>query len=144
MTDRFSEQAARILGPVAAADSTWKTGVVRFATTGANQAVTLPARDTTQMASRKSPVNGRFLRVVALTSNVQFAFGLGAAPTLVASASGYASGALPGTQTPNAGAGMTILAGFPEQLIVPPDATHFSVFSEAAGAFEAYISDGPA
>lgn len=127
------EQAARVVGPIVAADATNRTGVIRVANTGSAQTATLPTSGAER--GKKSTLAKRFIRIAAVGANVQFGFGIGSAPTIVlnqASAVG----------TGHVSAGATLFSNNPEQFLIPSDATHIGWISDAAaGYLEFYVSD---
>ena len=135
-SNRCTEQAARITGPKAAADTTGLTGVMRYALTGANQQVTLPTNSTVK--GKKNNYGARFIRFLAMGANVQWAWGSGSAPTIVlnqASALG----------TGHVSAGATLVNGVPEQLMISSEATHIAFIGDnsTTGYLEFYLSDEP-
>lgn len=135
MTGRYSEQAARVTGPIAAADATARTGVQRIAITGSNVQVTLPTTGKAKGAS--TTVSKRFIRILAVGQNCQFAFGAGSAPTIVNNQAAAVG-------TGHVSAGMTLVDSIPEQMIVPNEATHFAfIGTSATGFLEFYVSDQP-
>jgi predicted lipoprotein len=135
MTDRYSEQAARVTGPIAAADATARTGTQRIAITASNQQVTLPTTGKAKGAS--TTISKRFIRILAVGQNCQWAWGAGSAPTIV-----YNQVAVVGTG--HASAGGTLVDSVPEQMIVPNEATHFAFIGQSATGFlEFYVSDQP-
>jgi hypothetical protein len=131
------DQAARHIGPVAAADATGRTGVMRIAVTGAAQSFALPAADSANSGRQRSAVGARFIRIACVGVNVQWAFGIGAAPTIALNEISVS-----GTGDVNAGA--TMFNSVPEQPIIPSGATHVGFIGDAAAGFlEWYVSDKP-
>jgi len=115
------ERAALIKAPVAAADATGATGVFRVAISGASQNAALPS----------AWVQRGFVCLYC-TADVQYAFGIGAAPTLVlnqASAVG----------TGHVSAGKTLPAGQDKDVPIPVGATHIAWIG-SSGYIELYNS----
>lgn len=133
----YIDQAARVTGPIAAADATWRTGVIRVAVDGTQQSLALPT--TGKDPNRGSTIGGRFIRILAMGANVQFAQGRGTAPALVLT--DVASGGPP--VTPDVNSGATLVNGIPDGFIVDSQATHFGYRSDAAGFLEFFVSDKP-
>ena len=131
----LSEKAASVAGPIAAADPTGITGVMRIAVTGAAQSFALPAAAADPQ--KKSSMGGRFIRLCFVGVNGQLAQGLGTAPTIVnnqVSVIGAGS----------AGAGATFFDGVPEHFDLDHRATHIGfIGASAAGFLEYYVSDKP-
>ena len=131
------DQAARYTGPVAAADATGRTGVMRIAVTGAAQNFALPTSDVASNGKRRSAVGGRFIRIVAVGVNVQWAFGYGTAPTI-------ALNEISASGTGDVNAGASLFNSVPEHPLVPSEATHVGFIGDAAaGYLEWYVSDQP-
>ncbi len=125
--------AEKLGGAVAAADATGLTGVYRYAASASNTSVALPVRG--DKRGGFSTLATRFLRVRAVGCNVQYAQGLGAAPTLV-----FNELSVWGTGDVNAGA--TVVDGTSEDFIVDAHATHLAwICSNATGTVEFYLSD---
>lgn len=133
---RDTEQAARVTGPIAAADATARTGVMRVAFTGSAQTATLPT--TGAEKGKKSTLGKRFIRIAAVGANAQWAFGVGSAPTIVLNQTAAVG-------TGNAGAGATLFNGLPEQLLIPSEVTHIGFIGDnsTTGYLEFYVSDQP-
>lgn len=148
---------ASILGPVASLTGTAYAlsngkpsksagavrGVVRVATSTTNVAETLPAvTDVPGNMSNQSKValQSKFLRLKneSAISSLEFAFGVGSAPTLVyGQAASFAAG--------HASAGWRLAPLEVVDVIVPPDATHLSHIQETgatASTLAMYCSEG--
>lgn len=127
------DKAAGVAGPIAAADASGMTGVYRIACTGVAQSFVLPVTLANQM--NRTNWAKRFISLKAIGVNIQFAQGMGAAPTLVlnqASAVG----------TGHAAAGATIPSGTEVQFLVNATATHVGWISDAnAGYLEVYFAE---
>jgi hypothetical protein len=137
MASPATEQAARVTGPIAAADLSGLTGVMRYAVSTSDGNVALPARDAAQPGSKKSKLSGRFIRMLAMGANVQYAFGTGtSAPDINLNE----TSAL-GTGDVNAGA--TLVNGIPEHVMVPSEATYLAWVGDGNGFLEFYVSDQP-
>lgn len=136
MYTKSSEQAARITGPISAADATMRTGVWRIALTGSAQNVALPTSGAA--VGKKSTLGARFVRLLAKGANVQFVQGTGSsAPTVTLNQVSVMG-------TGHVGAGMTLLDGVPEVFLVDSDSTYFAWISDAAtGYLEMIVSDQP-
>lgn len=114
------DKAAKLAHPVAAADASGLTGVIRIQLTGALQSFAVP-----------SGMVGKFATLtVCSTDDVQFAFGMGSAPLLVLNQL-----AAPGTG--HAAAGATVLSRTSVDRRIPLGVTHLSVF--ATGASGGYL-----
>ena len=149
-------KAASVFGPTATATgttyqdgSTQKVvsmgalrGVVRVATSTTSVAETLPPVTTPGNSSSAAKVNlqGKFLRIKneSLVNSVEFAFGVGSAPTLTyGQTATFAAG--------NAAAGWRLGPGEWIDVIVPLDATHMAHVLETGGAASTlamYCSEG--
>lgn len=136
MSSQDANKAARVTGPIAAADATNRTGVVRIALTGSAQTATLPT--TGRDPQKKSTLGARFIRIAAVGANVQFAQGLGSAPTIVQNQAAAVG-------TGHASAGATLFNGVAEQFMLDSAATHLGFIGDggAAGYLEFYVSDQP-
>lgn len=137
------DKAASISGPIITAsptgglvaDPSGLTGVMRIAVTGAAQNFPLPAA--TGDPQKKSTLGRRFIRILAMGSNVQLAQGAGAAPTIVLNQVSVIG-------TGHVGAGATFVNGIPEQFELDHRATHVGFIGDVASGFlEYYVSDGP-
>lgn len=126
--------AENVTGPLAAADATGRTGVMRIAVTTSADSFVLPT--TGAAPGKRSTLGGRWIRILAMGANVQYAFGLGSAPSITTN-----EASAPGTGDANAGA--TLVASVPEQVMVPSEATHMGFRGDAAGFLEFYVSDQP-
>ena len=135
-SNRCTEQAARVTGPKAAADNTGLTGVMRYALTGANQQVTLPTNSTVK--GKKSNYGARFVRLLAMGANVQWAEGHGSAPTIVLNQTAAMG-------TGHVSAGVTLVNGVPEHVQISSEATHIAFVGDnsTTGFLEIHISDQP-
>jgi hypothetical protein len=136
MSGQHSEKAARITGCVAAADPTMRTGGWRIALTGAAQSVALPTAGK-ETLKKGSTLSGRFVRLLAVGANVQFAQGRGSAPVPVLNQASVMG-------TGHVGFAMTLANGVPEPIIIDTEATHFGWVSDAAAGFlEMVVADAP-
>lgn len=126
MGSSAEEKCALIQGPIAAADATGQRGVYRVAISGVAQNATLPSFMTA----------GRGFVSLFATADIQWAFGIGSAPTIAlneASAVG----------TGDVNAGQTLSAATREQWPVPPGATHIGWIG-TSGFLEIVNSQGQA
>lgn len=131
-----TEKAARVTGPKGVADVSARTGVQRHAVTSTQIQITLPT--TGKEKNVKSTIGKRWIRLLALGSNVQWSEGHGAATTVVynqASATG----------TGHASAGATLIDSVPEQVMISSECTHLTFIcpSGGTGFVEFHISDQP-
>lgn len=117
-------------------------GVVRYATSTTNASAALPTVAVPGNNSDKTttPLRGKFIRIKNESSaaGLDFAFGAGAAPTLV-----YGSAATFGTGSAAAGWNLSPLEWI--DVIVPLDATHVAWIQPAAAAASTiafYCSEG--
>lgn len=136
MTERYSEQAARVTGPKAVADATARTGTQRIAITSTQTQVPLPT--TGKAKGKASTIGGRFIRLLAVGTNVQWSEGHGAASTVV-----FNQAAAVGTG--HASAGATLMDGMPEQMQICSEVTHLTFIANTSlsGFVEFYVSDQP-
>jgi hypothetical protein len=137
MASPSTEQAARVTGPIAAADVSGLTGVHRYAVTTSDGNVALTARDPAAPGYRKSKLGGRFIRLLAMGANVQYAFGTGAAAPDINLNETSALG------TGDVNAGATLVNGIPEHVLVPSEATFLAWVGDGNGFLEFYVSDQP-
>jgi hypothetical protein len=132
------DQAARVTGPFAAADATARTGVQRIALSGASQSFVLPV--VASEDGKKHNLSGRFIRMFADGDSIQWAFGVGSAPTIVRDQAAAVG-------TGHVSAGGTLVNGVPEHILVPDKATHVAFISKTASPptsfLEFYVSDRP-
>jgi hypothetical protein len=127
--------AENVTGPIAAADTTGRTGVMRIAVSGSAQNFALPTSGAAP--GKRHTLPARWLRIAAAGVNVQWAFGVGSAPTIALNQAAAVG-------TGHAAAGATLFNGIPEQVLVPSEATHVGFIGEsAAGYLELYVSDQP-
>jgi hypothetical protein len=122
MSGTAAAKAALIQAPIAALDATGNTGVMRIAITGSAQNFALPS----------ALVGTRKFIALFCTADIQYAFGIGAAPTLVLS-----QASAPGTG--HASAGATLPAGQWKDVPIPEKATHVG-FIGSTGFLEMYNS----
>lgn len=131
-------QAARVTGPIAAADATARTGVMRIALSGSAQNFALPTTD--KADGKKHTLSARWIRMYADGDSIQWAFGVGSAPTI-----NRDEAAAVGTGDVNAGG--TLVNGLPEHVLIPDEATHVGFISKTASPptsyLEFYVSDQP-
>lgn len=142
---------ASVLGPVTALEATIATntpgyqgglrGVYTYDATTANASATLPTKTIADGRTVIRPLQGKFIRVFnrSADSALDFAFGVGAAPTLV-------HGQLAAFGTGSAAAGCPVPPGGYVDWIVPNDATHMSWILQtgaAASKVTFYCSEGP-
>jgi hypothetical protein len=133
---RDAEQAARITGPISAADPTHRTGVVRVALTGASQSIALPPQPAAEKRWGRSALAGRFVRLLVVGANVQLCQAKSAVTVVLNQATTIGVGSV--------AAGATFLNGVPDSFRLESDATHLCFISDAgAGFLELYISDQP-
>jgi hypothetical protein len=132
------DKAALNVGVTAIADPTGRKGILyRGAASTSNTALTLPVLSTTDPLNRNVAIAGRWINIYAKSTNVQYAFGVNAAPTLT-----YDPDVAIGTGLATAGA--TVPAGQVFAIIVPSDARFLSIISESATSkIEIYVSEGP-
>lgn len=100
------EKAALIQGPVAAADTSGRTGVARISISGSAQSAALPT----------AMLSGGFVALWCST-DIQWAFGVGSAPTIALNALGALG-------VGGATIGITLSAATREHWPVPRGATH--------------------
>jgi hypothetical protein len=113
-----------------------RTGGWRIALTGTAQSVLLPTAGK-ETLKKGSTLSGRFVRLLAVGANVQFAQGRGAAPA-------PALNQVSVMGTGHVAFGQTIVNGVPEPIIVDTEATHFGWISDAAaGYLEMVVADAP-
>ena len=130
-----SEKAAALAGAISAASTTGLTGVMRYAGSASNTAITLAASP--EKTAGMSALAGRFIRIRPVGCSVQYAQGLGAAATLV-----YNQAAAYGTG--NVAAGATVVDGTFEDFVVDARTTHLSfICSAGAGFVEFYVTNHP-
>ncbi len=130
-----SEKAAALAGAISAASTTGLTGVMRYAASASNTAITLAANP--EKTSGASALAGRFLRIRPVGCSVQYAQGFGAAATLV-----YDQTAAYGTG--NVAAGATVVDGTFEDFVVDARTTHLSfICSNGTGKVEFYVTNHP-
>lgn len=129
MGSTAEEKAALVGGVIARADTTGLTGVLyRADASASNTALTLPVD-----SNGKAVIRGKWLALYAKSTDVQYAFGAGSAPTLT-----YNQNVTIGTG--HAAAGGTCPAGLVAQFLVPLTATHISLIAETAtGKVELYV-----
>lgn len=128
------EQAARITGPISAADPTARRGVTRVALTGAAQNIALPT--TGREPGKASTLGSRFIRLLAVGANVQLVESVGAVTVVLNQVAAVGTG--------NTQAGATYLNGAAESWRLDSATTHLSFISDAAAGFlEFYVSDQP-
>lgn len=114
------DKAAKLGHPVAAADTSGLTGVYRIALTGALQSVAVPGG-----------MVGKFATLtVCSNDDVQFAFGMGAAPALVLNQVSTVG-------AESAASGKTIFSRTSVDRRIPRGATHLSVI--ATGGSGGYL-----
>src|SRR5512139_2693661 len=94
-------RACLVSGPIAVADATGATGTMRYATTASSQNVAIPAA-----------MQGCWIKLQAVTNQVDWAFGIGSAATIVLNQASAAG-------TGHASAGDTLAAGATDQVLVP-------------------------
>lgn len=124
-------------GPIAAADATWRTGVIRVALTGASQSEIIPT--TGKREDRGSTIASRYIRLLVMGANAQVAQGLGTAPSLTLNE--VSAGGPP--KVPDVNSGATYVNGVPEEFELDPRCTHIAFIGDngAAGYFEFFVSD---
>lgn len=134
----YIDQAARVTGPISAADTSGRTGVMRLALTGSAQTFTLPTAS--KAHDKKHALAGRFITMYADGDSIQWAFGKGAAPTIVRDQVSVVS-------TGHVSAGATLVNGVPRSFLIPNDCTHVGLISKTASPptsyLEWYVSDKP-
>ena len=101
MASDVLNRAALVSGPIAVADSTGATGVMRYATSASTQSVAVPAA-----------MQGCWIKVQAVTLQVDWAFSTGAAATLVLNQASVLG-------TGHASSGDTLQSGSTDQVLVP-------------------------
>jgi len=101
MASDVLNRAALVSGPIAVADSTGATGVMRYATSASTQSVAVPAA-----------MLGCWIKVQAVTLQVDWAFSTGAAATLVLNQASVLG-------TGHASSGDTLQSGSTDQVLVP-------------------------
>jgi hypothetical protein len=136
---------ASILGPVAALTTTAGyegalRGVARYATSTGSLNAALPTKTIADGRTSVIPLRGKFLRIANESSvdALTFAFGIGAAPTLV-------HGELATFATGDVNAGWRIPPDQYLDVIVPKDATHVAWIQPAgavASTIAFYCSEG--
>jgi hypothetical protein len=117
-----ADKAASIQGPIAAADATGLTGVMRVAMTGSSQSVAIPTE-----------LRGKYVDLYC-TVEAQYAFGTGAAAPTIVTDQAAALG------TGHASAGKTLPAGIDKSVLVPTNAT-FIAWKGASGFIELVCSE---
>lgn len=118
------EKAAAIQAPIAAANPAGNTGVHRIAVSGSAQSFALPAG-----------MIGKYITLFC-TAEIQYALGLGAAPTIVLNQAAALG-------TGHAAAGKTLTAGQDKDVPIPKAATHIGWIG-TTGFVEIYCSETPA
>lgn len=101
MSSEVLNRAALVSAPIAAADATGATGTQRYATTASTQSVLVP-----------TAMQGRWMKVQAVTLAVDWAFTIGATGTIVVDQAAALG-------TGHASAGDTLQAGSVDQVMVP-------------------------
>jgi hypothetical protein len=129
---------ASYLGPVAAADVTGLTGVMRYATAVTSANDDLPVSTGTGGDPRS--LEGKYLNVKneSQVSALEWAFGFGAAPTLV-------YGQLAAWGAGHASAGWNLNPGGEQSIIIPAGATHVAWIQPSgatASTIAFYVSEG--
>lgn len=124
-------------GPIAAADATWRTGVIRVALDGNAQSVAIPT--TGKRDDRASTIASRYIRLVVMGANAQVAQGLGSAPSITLNE--VSAGGPP--LVPDVNSGATYVNGIPDEFELDPKCTHIGFRGDngAAGYIEFFVSD---
>lgn len=125
----FENKAAAIGGFISGADATGARGMYRYAASTAPASAAIP-----------SAWRGNFIRVLGTLADVQFMFTC-KSPNLAppAAATAIVLDQLAAIGTGHAAAGGSAVAGLPEHVIVPDDATHISWVSKSATGFVEFM-----
>lgn len=137
MSSEVEIKAARVTGPIASTDATWRKGVIRVALDGNAQSVALPT--TGALPNKDATISGRYIRLLVMGANAQVAQGLGSAPSI--NLNEVSAGGPP--LVPDVNSGATFVNGVPDQFELDAACTHIGFRGDggAAGYIEFYVSD---
>ncbi len=131
----YLEQASWLIGPTAAADATGITGCYRYASSATAASAALPTGWSTLRTDLGRIGTGAFIRVQAITVDVQFAFSKTAVTLVRNQAAAIGTG--------HAQAGITVPAGTYVDVMVPRDCGYINwVGPDGTGWVEFYMSEG--